>query len=277
MNKVPVNTRDYFLTQESFKLIFNEQYQCYQTDPVPLNLDTYYDSKAYISHTDGKKGWFEFLYQSAKGITLFGKKRLICKLFPEKKKLKVLDIGCGTGDFLKVLSKSYLKFGIEPSNLARELAERKNIRCYSSSDVVEEKFDLISMWHVLEHVPNLEKQFETFDRLLTTRGKILIAVPNYESYDAKYYGKLWAAYDVPRHLWHFSKKSIHTIANSKGYKIKKIVPMWLDSFYVAMLSEKYKKTSFSFFKGFFVGLVSNISALSSKNTSSLIYVLEKTI
>ncbi len=275
MGKVPVNTKDYFLTQESFKLVFNKKYQCYQTDPIPLDLDRYYESDAYISHTDGKKSLFEVLYQIAKNFTLISKKKLVRNLFLNQKKLKILDIGCGTGDFLKVLPDTYSKFGIEPNSIAQALAKEKGIDCVTSDKAIEEKFDLISMWHVLEHVRDLEEQFSTFDRLLNDNGKIIIAVPNYESYDAIYYEKFWAAYDVPRHVWHFSKNSIKIISKQFGYELKKMNPMWLDSFYVSILSEKYKKSSFGFVKAIFRGLVSNFLSSKGNNTSSLIYILEK--
>lgn len=275
MGKVPGNTRDYFLTQESFKIIYNEKYQCYQTDPIPVYLDKYYESDAYISHTDGKKGLFESLYQLAKNFTLSSKRKLVDQLFFGKKDVAVLDIGCGTGDFLKALPSPYTKFGIEPNAQARNLASQKNITCKSSDEDIQEKFDLITMWHVLEHVPDLEKQFETFDRLLKKEGKIIIAVPNYKSFDAAHYGKFWAAYDVPRHVWHFSKMSIKTIADLQGYTVEKILPMWLDSFYVSILSEKYKKSSLGFIRGIFIGFLSNILALIKKDTSSVIYILKK--
>ena len=275
MGKVPTNTKDYFLTQESFGLSFNSTYQCYQTDPIPVDLEKYYESEAYISHTDGKKGLFESLYQLAKNFTLANKRQLVRQLFLGKTDLKVLDIGCGTGDFLKALPSTYSKFGIEPNDSARILASQKNITCKPSDLDIEDQFDLISMWHVLEHVPDLEKQFKTFDRLLKKDGKIIIAVPNHESFDATYYGKFWAAYDVPRHVWHFSKTSIKTISDLHGYSIEKISPMWLDSIYVSMLSEKYKKSNLGFVKGIFVGFLSNILALRKKDTSSLIYILKK--
>jgi len=133
-------------------------------------------------------------------------------------------------------------------------------------------FDVITMWHVLEHIPNLMDYLDSLKRLLKKDGCLIIAVPNYQSYDADYYKEFWAAYDVPRHLWHFSQKSIQHILASKNFKVHKTLPLIFDSFYVSLLSEKYKGGSSNFLRAFKTGLVSNVKARTSGNYSSLIYL-----
>ena len=130
------------------------------------------------------------------------------------------------------------------------------------------------MWHVLEHVPNVENQIAQLKRLLKPHGTIFIAVPNFKSYDANYYGNFWAAYDVPRHLWHFSKTAIQKLFAKQNLKLIKILPMILDSFYVSLLSEKYKTGKMNFVKAFYIGLLSNIKAKQNLEYSSHIYVIK---
>ncbi|MCY1240886.1 Methyltransferase domain protein [compost metagenome] len=130
------------------------------------------------------------------------------------------------------------------------------------------------MWHVLEHVPNLEDQIKELKRLLKPNGSIIIAVPNFKSYDANHYKEFWAAYDVPRHLWHFSKTAIHKLFQKENIELVKILPMKFDSFYVSLLSEKYKTGKMNFVKAFFVGLKSNWKAKRNFEYSSHIYVLK---
>ena len=140
----------------------------------------------------------------------------------------------------------------------------------------ENKFDVITMWHVLEHVPNLEKYISQLKQLLKPNGRLVIAVPNYKSFDAKYYKEFWAAYDVPRHLWHFSQKAIKDLFEKENMIVEKTIPMKLDSFYVSLLSEKYKNGKSNPVKAFHVGLLSNIKAKRTKEYSSLIYILKNT-
>ena len=136
-------------------------------------------------------------------------------------------------------------------------------------------FDIITLWHVLEHLPNLEEHIETFKRLLKPNGTLIIAVPNYKSYDAKIYKTYWAAFDVPRHLWHFSKKSIKILMETFNMNVVKMYPMQFDAFYVSLLSEKYRTGRMKIFRPLFVGLFSNVKAVWSKEYSSIIYCVKK--
>jgi 2-polyprenyl-3-methyl-5-hydroxy-6-metoxy-1,4-benzoquinol methylase len=165
--------------------------------------------------------------------------------------------------------------GIEPSEKAKAIAVKKGVEFSSSTEELESHtFDVITMWHVLEHVPNLENQIKELKRLVKPNGTVIIAVPNFKSYDAKYYGKFWAAYDVPIHFWHFSKTAIKILFEKEEIKLEKVLPMKFDSFYVSLLSEKYKNGKMNFIKAFWIGLVSNWKANRSLEFSSHIYVLK---
>lgn len=269
--------KDHSVSGEEFQLLYNVDYDMLITSPKPNDdvLGKYYESKDYISHTDAKRSLFEKLYHVVKSYSLRKKVKLISRLNNGPGEL--LDIGAGTGDFLVEAKKwGWNIFGTEPNSQAKKLAEQKEIGLASeTSNYQNQKFDVITMWHVLEHVPNLQNQIIELRRLLKPNGHLIIAVPNFKSYDAKYYNSFWAAYDVPRHLWHFSKKSIQKLFSEKDIKLEKTLPMKFDSFYVSLLSEKYKNGKMNFLKAFWVGLRSNLKAKRSKEFSSHIYVLKK--
>ncbi|MBC7439178.1 MAG: class I SAM-dependent methyltransferase, partial [Flavobacterium sp.] len=244
--------------------------------PTETELPQYYESDDYISHTDGKRTMFEKAYQYIKNIALINKLKLINNINPEKGKL--LDIGAGTGDFLLVAKQNDWQItGIEPNEKARNIAINKGISFVEKSELLEKhSFDVITMWHVLEHVSDLELQIKELKRLLKPSGTILIAVPNFNSYDAKHYGSYWAAYDVPRHLWHFSKIAIKLLFEKQNLHLQKVIPMKFDAFYVALLSEKYRKGKMNLIKAFLVGLKSNIKGSKNLEYSSHIYVIKNT-
>lgn len=276
-NKKFLDVKDFTVSGEKFELYLDEEFQMLQTKPVPSldKLSSYYESEEYISHTDGKKGVFEKLYQFVKKIAITNKINLLQTL--QKDGGDLLDIGCGTGDFLVAAKNGkWNVVGFEPSLKAAELAKSKSIELTASLDILENNsFDVITMWHVLEHVPDLEKQIKTVHRLLKPGGQLVVAVPNFKSFDAKHYGQFWAAYDVPRHLWHFSQDSIEPLFSPFGFQLTEKFPMLFDSFYVSLLSEKYKTGKRNWFKAFGNGLKSNIEARKSMEYSSLIYVLKK--
>ena len=195
------------------------------------------------------------------------------------KEKNLLDVGCGTGDFLEIAQQNnWHVSGIEPNEKARNIANKKTNNVVFKTDQLlkfeSNSFDVITLWHVLEHLPNLEEQMATFKTLLKPNGTLIIAVPNYKSFDAIHYKQFWAAYDVPRHLWHFNKASISKLVSKQSFKVQKVKPMWFDSFYVSMLSEKYKSGIMNPIKGFCIGLLSNLKAISTKEASSLIYVIK---
>lgn len=270
--------KDYTVSGESFDLLYSAEYDLLVTSPKPNTekLSEYYKSEAYISHTDSTKTFFDQVYQWVKSFMLKKKIELLEKHFP--KKGKVLDIGAGTGDFLKAAKNSGWEiYGAEPNKKARELAHQKEVHLNEHTEnFSDSNFDAISMWHVLEHVPDLEKQLRELDRLLKSNGKLIIAVPNFKSFDAKHYQKFWAAYDVPRHLWHFSRTAISKIFGEIGFEVIETHPLKFDSYYVSLLSEKYKTGRSNLPKAFWTGFRSNMQAKRTKEYSSLIYVLKRT-
>ncbi|RYJ39839.1 Type 11 methyltransferase [Flavobacterium anhuiense] len=271
-----LTVKDHSVSKEIFDLYYDEELDMLVTSPQPelQNLGKYYESEDYISHTDNKRSLFEKAYHFVKNIALKNKLNLINSQQPKKGKL--LDIGAGTGDFLLTAKNDgWETIGVEPSDRAKNIAKEKGISFVEEISALESNsLDVITMWHVLEHVPNLEHQIQELKRLLKPTGTLIVAVPNYKSFDAGHYETFWAAYDVPIHFWHFSKKSIQLLFERVDMKLEKILPMKFDSFYVSLLSEKYKTGKMNYIKAFFIGLKSNWKAKSSKEYSSHIYVLK---
>ena len=271
-----LTVKDYSVSKETFDLYYEETLDMLITHPQPSleNLGKYYESEDYISHTDNKRSLFEKLYHFIKSIALKNKLNLINSLQPNKG--RILDIGAGTGDFLSVAKNDgWQTIGVEPSDRAKAIAKRKGVSFVSATSELENhSFDVISMWHVLEHIPELDKQIKELKRLLKPTGTLIIAVPNFKSFDAKHYGKFWAAYDVPIHFWHFSKTAIKLLFEKEEMKLEKVLPMKFDSFYVSLLSEKYKSGKMNFIKAFFIGLQSNLKAKNNFEYSSHIYILK---
>jgi len=282
-NMVFISTKDYTVSNESFDLILDDELDMLITFPQPKkeDLGKYYESEKYISHTDSKQSLFDKVYQTVKRYTVSKKVKFIDGFVGSKSTTKtLLDVGCGTGDFLVGSKKNNWKIsGVEPNETARQITESKisqNI-VEDISELKYDQYDVITLWHVLEHVPNLTEYISQLKKLLKTDGTLLIAVPNYKSYDAKYYGKFWAAYDVPRHLWHFSRKAIKELFKKEKMEVVKTHPMLFDSFYVSLLSEKYKTGNQNPIRAFFIGLRSNMKAIRTKEYSSHVYVIKNTL
>lgn len=269
-----ITVKDHSVSRETFKLYRDESLDMLATFPKPDKdvLSKYYESEDYISHTDGKRSYFEKAYHFVKGIALKNKLGLVNRL---KNKGTLLDIGAGTGDFLSVAQNDgWSVSGMEPSEKAKAIAHKKGVSLAENTSGFENhSFDVITMWHVLEHVYDLEAQIIELKRLLKPDGIIIIAVPNFNSFDAKYYKEFWAAFDVPRHLWHFSKTAIKELFSREGLMLKEVLPMKFDAFYVSLLSEKYKTGKMNFVKASWVGLQSNVKAASNMEYSSHIYIL----
>jgi len=274
-----LESKDFSVSKESFVVVSCDTCDFHFTNPRPsdLNLGKYYISDHYISHNNTRRTLFEKIYQLVRRIAINGKFRLISTFFRSG---RILDVGCGTGDFLnKCKSKNWETKGVEPSEIARNQAiNNHKLDVEESTDLskLEGEFDIITMWHVLEHVPSLNETLVQFNQLLSKKGKIIIAVPNLESYDAKYYKEYWAAYDLPIHLYHFSKKSICTLFEKHGFSLRKTKGMKFDSFYVSMLSEEHISGKKNFIKSVFVGVISNLYGFFGKRGfSSSIYVFER--
>lgn len=249
-----------------------------QDAPIMEEIGDYYQSEQYISHTDSRQGIIHKLYHLVRTHTL-QKKRALIRRVSGRPAGNVLDIGCGTGGFLNVMKDAgWNTVGLEPNETARKMAASKGLDVYNSDDLftLKQKFQVITMWHVLEHVHELHRYMNRIATLLEQDGVFIVAVPNYTANDQLAYQQYWAAYDVPRHLYHFSPASMKTLAEKHGFTIQKMLPMWFDSFYVSMLSEKYRSGSVNYISAFFNGLASNVSAIgNTQKCSSIIYVLRK--
>lgn len=268
--------KDFSVSKETFTLYRDETIDLVFTFPQPKEdqLAAYYESEDYISHTDSSRSLFEKAYQFVKQIALKNKLKCINELHQAKGIL--LDIGAGTGDFLAVAKQNgWQTIGVEPNDKAKKIAQNKGVELIQATNsLADHSIDVITMWHVLEHVPNVENQIKELRRLLKPNGCLIIAVPNFNSYDAKYYDSFWAAFDVPRHLWHFSRKAIKALFERENFHLEKTLPMLFDAFYVALLSEKYKTGKMNFIKATVIGIKSNWKAKSTGEYSSLIYILK---
>ena len=271
---------DHSTSKKKFIIVSCETCDFTFTNPRPKDnaLGEYYKSDMYISHTNNTRGLFNWMYQTVRKYAIGRKLNLLKKT---SKKKNHLDIGCGTGEFLNACKNAgYNTTGIEPSELAREQAIN-NFKLLVSEDTnlgqfEENQFNSISMWHVLEHVPALNKTIEEFNRILSKNGKIIIAVPNHKSWDAQHYKEFWAGWDVPIHLWHFSKLSIEKLFLKYNFELIEKKSMLFDSFYVSLLSEEFKTGKKKFITGFIIGFISNIIGIfTNKGCSSIIYVFEK--
>lgn len=275
MKKVnfPSKLKDFSVSGEEFSLVYDTDYDLLRTAPIPNDLDRYYESEDYISHTDSRRSLFEKVYHLVKSSALRSKVNLISTNASGR---QLLDIGSGTGDFLvEVKSKGWNVTGFEPNPSARKLSEQKGIVISEKTqDLPDATFDVITMWHVLEHVPDVKAQITELKRLIKPGGLVVIAVPNFKSHDAQIYKEHWAAFDVPRHLTHFSRSAIEKLFTEQGFSYNGYRPMWFDSFYVSLLSEKYRSGSMKPIKSLFNGLISNLKGLKSGEYSSHIYLLK---
>lgn len=270
--------KDYTVSNEFFEI-----WECghctlrfTQNIPGKHHIAEYYKSENYISHSDTAKGLINNLYHRVRSKTLINKRDLV-KKFTQKEKGEILDIGSGTGAFLNTMKKAgWNVTGLEPDDTARQKSkELYDIMPQSPEDLFNLKsgYDAITLWHVLEHVHDLHEYMEELKRLLKPGGKIFIAVPNYTSYDAVYYQQFWAAYDVPRHLYHFSPTAMKNLFIQHNMKVSHLKPMWYDSVYVSMLSQQYKTGHSGTLKGALIGAISNVKAIFNyENCSSIIYI-----
>ncbi|HEY5823286.1 MAG TPA: class I SAM-dependent methyltransferase [Cyclobacteriaceae bacterium] len=273
--------KDFTTTGEHFNIIKCSSCSFLITSPRPpqSEIGKYYQSDNYISHTGGSKNLFDRIYLLARSYSITRKRKLI-ESFASKGSL--LDYGTGTGEFLNHCSKNDWNCeGVEPSDEARTKA--KNISQLTVYQTINEiqgnKYDAVTLWHVLEHIHDLNKTLTDLVGRLNEHGVLFIAIPNPESYDAKKYNEHWAAYDVPRHLWHFNKESITNLLKQNGLTLVDIKPMKLDSFYVSLLSEGYKDPTLSkliqLIRAFSTGLLSNWKGKREMNFSSLIYIAKR--
>lgn len=272
-----LNTQDYFLTQEEFTIDKCLSCGFVFTNPIPIEseLSKYYDSPDYLSHTANKTSLTGEIYKMFRSVNIKNKYKLVSSYTKGK---SILDIGCGTGELLNFFKqKGWDVQGVEPNQSARAFASRRyNIDVFNENELdkfEENSFNVISMWHVLEHVPDLDDRMKQLNKLVKKDGLILIALPNLNSPDAVKYGKQWAGLDVPRHLYHFTKHTLQVLLKRHKMELIDSIPMKFDAYYVSLLSEKYLKHSLPFIPAFVNGLQSNLKARRDNNYSSMIFVI----
>lgn len=277
-----LQAKDYTVSKEIFQVweCANCTLRFTQDVPHAFHITAYYKSSDYISHSNTNKGFINKLYHTVRNFTLNSKKNLVEKHCNKEFK-NLLDVGAGTGAFAATMQKAgWNVTALEPDETARSNAKKEfNISLQPLEELFSLKpasFSVITLWHVLEHVHDLHNCIDKFFSLLKSDGCLIIAVPNYTGYDAKKYAEAWAAYDVPRHLYHFSPASMKVLLEKHNFAIKEYKPMWFDSYYISLLSEKYVTGKSNPLKAFISGSISNFNALKNKlNCSSIIYVIKK--
>lgn len=278
---------DFTYSKQAFDIVSCKSCGLLLTNPRPdeNGIGLFYDNPEYVSHTDTNEGLLFRLYGIVKSYTLGQKRKLLESISTDK---SVLDYGAGSGDFSNELaSNAWEVSSFEPDPNARQLIQKKNgsIELIDSLDSLKDKSkSIIALWHVLEHVHRLQETVQHFHRILTDDGKLIIAVPNHTSYDAEFYQQNWAAYDVPRHLYHFNPATIEILMKSQGFKLVGMKPMWFDSYYVSLLSEKnlsnggVLKSLIGWGRAFIIGCISNLKTINSnKKCSSITYIFEKAV
>ncbi len=281
-NILYLKCKDFSISKEQFNIVKCNTCSFLFTSPRPAEnqIGKYYDSNVYISHHANKGGLIPLIYRTIRNQQFINKTELIKRYFTNE--ISILDIGCGTGNFLQYCSTiKWHGVGVEPDSDARITAKNNNVEVYNLDYLkqTEKKFDVITMWHVLEHVHSLDERMLQLQKLINPNGIIIVAVPNCNSYDAFYYKEYWAAFDLPRHLYHFTKKTIAKLFLKHNFNLVHMEPMKYDSFYVSIKSEEYKNknTILNLINGVIKGLASNIKASGNKEYSSLIYVFKKEI
>ncbi len=268
--------KDYFHTQENFELLICPECRLLHTSPAPPpnEIGRYYDTDDYLSHTTDKNNFIARIYNIIRSISIKRKIKLLNQYSPPG---RLLDYGCGSGEFMQACQQSgWIPDGLEPNAQAREKARSlTGASIMSDRAQINQSYHVITLWHVLEHLYDPLVALRFLRDHLHADGVIILALPNYESPDAEHYGKFWAGYDVPRHLFHFSQLAVSRLASQAGMNVVSVHPMKFDAYYVSLLSEKYRSPDhFVYLRALWNGWQSNRQASSQVNYSSLIYVLK---
>ena len=275
-----IMTQDFLTTNEKFKIIEDKETRVLKTTPTPKeeDLPSYYSSEAYASHQERANTPVLWAYMRVRKIAMKSKIKLISTF--STKTGALLDFGCGLGGFLSAThAKGWTSYGIEPHQKAKTKAKKISGReVYSTigeAQKTNKKYDVITLWHSLEHVVDLGKTIRFLYNSTKKEGKVVVAVPNHQSFDAKHYKNFWAAYDTPRHVWHFDQKSITNVFKKQGFFLERKRLMMWDAFYISILSEKNKRSRAIYFKAAVIGIISNFLSLFTGESSSITYVFSK--
>ena len=273
-------TQDFLITNKKFKIIKDKETNVLKTSPVPKEKDMslYYDTEAYASYQEKPNNLVSLLYMGVRKISLKSKTRLVSAI--SLKAGDLLDFGCGLGGFLSAArARGWSSCGIEPNQKARTKAENTSggvvFSTTREAQKTNKKYDVITLWHSLEHVVDLKKTLTFLYSATKKKGKVVVAVPNHQSFDAKHYKKYWAAYDTPRHIWHFDQNSITNLFKKQGFVLERKHRMMWDAFYISILSEKHKRSRMVYFRAAIIGAVSNFLSLFTGESSSITYVFAK--
>ena len=277
-HKLKFRAKDHLVSGEYFDITWNESKTIAKTNIENIkDVSSYYDSSNYDSFKNTAKGGLDIIYFLIQKI-MFRYKLFLIRIY--LKGNRVLDYGAGSGKFAAYLSKKNFNTSVvEPYNKEIKNQSLLNINVYEKiTDIPKSDcYDGITLWHVLEHLPNPEDVLSKIHNILEKKGVLIIALPNINSLDARYYKSYWAALDVPRHIWHYTVKGITSLVESKGFKLEKKYPLFFDAFYISYISETHKNSRFAMIRGFFFALLSNFSALFNKEFSSMIFIFKKSI
>lgn len=270
-----LKAKDFLVSKEEFELLWDKEKDMLITHPQPKKIEKYYEHEDYISHNDKDNTLIGRLYFFVKNINFRRKVKLVKSFVGDKGNL--LDIGTGTGFFVSRLKMmGWEVSGMEPNEKARSIAKKKGVEVFKSlEDLGDRQYDAVTLWHVLEHMPNLNVVAKKLTGLVAKGGCLIIAVPNFKSLDALHYKEYWAAFDVPRHLSHFSKSSITKLFEHHDFEVVLTKPMVFDAFYISLLSEKYKTGKSNYIRAIYQGLRSNLNGLKTGEYSSMQYVLQR--
>ena len=278
--KTHIMTQDFLTTKEKFKITEDKETRVLKTIPTPKeeDLPSYYSSEAYASHQERASTPVLWVYMRVRKIAMKSKIKLISTF--NTKTGDLLDFGCGLGGFLSAThAKGWSSYGIEPhqkvKTKAKKISGREVYSTIGEAQKTNKKYDVITMWHSLEHVVDLGKTIRFLYNSTKKEGKVVVAVPNHQSFDAKHYKNFWAAYDTPRHIWHFDQKSITNVFKKQGFFLERKRLMMWDAFYISILSEKNKRSRAIYFKAAVIGIISNFLSLFTGESSSITYVFSK--